>query len=59
MREAIELRTRRVTSLHLGLALLRLPGPARELLEQLGVSPDDGYDRVRASLERMLRIATR
>ena len=59
LREAIELRTRRVTSMHLAIALLRCPGPARELLERLGVSPDDAYDRARASLERMFRIATR
>lgn len=48
LREAVELRTRRLVPEHILLGLLRQDGPARRLVEQLGHDPEVVRTRLRS-----------
>jgi hypothetical protein len=59
LREALELRNRRLTREHILLGLLREEGEPRRIVAELGVAPDEVRERLRAALGRMARLATR
>jgi hypothetical protein len=59
LREALELRNRRLTREHILLGLLREEGEARRIVVELGGDPDDVREGLRLTLGQMARLATR
>ena len=59
LREAVELRTRRIGSRELLLGLLRTSDEARALVARCGVDPRALYERHRDSIESLARFAAR
>jgi ATP-dependent Clp protease ATP-binding subunit ClpA len=59
LREALELRNRRLTREHILLGLLREEGEATRIVAELGASPDDVREGLRITLGQMVRLATR
>jgi ATP-dependent Clp protease ATP-binding subunit ClpA len=58
LREAVELRTRRIGSMELLLGLLRTSDGACDLIARCGVDPQALYERHRSSIRRLARLAT-
>ena len=58
LREALALASREIRREHILLALLRVERP-RAIVRELGAAPDDAYERLRASLSQLARLATR
>jgi hypothetical protein len=59
LREALELRSRRLTREHILLGLLREESEAKRIVTELGASPDDVREGLRCRLGQMARLATR
>ena len=56
-REALAIRSKRIQAQHVLLALMRHDEKARRIVSELGVDPNDVYDRARVEVERLARLA--
>ena len=59
LREAVELRRRKIGTQELLLGLLREPSRASELLARLDVDASEVYERLRESYDRLARCSAR
>ncbi len=59
LREAVELKTRRIGATELLLGLLRRSEEARALISRCGVDPEALYEQHRSSIEGLARLAMR